>query len=390
MGRDAVLGFVTKSVDRAPRRTTAWTLAAIVVAFVVVAALISNGLRLMKDQERARLWELHSYEVLLASKDLLAAVGDSQAGERGFLIAQNADYLQPFGMGEGAAPVLVERLAKLTQDNPRQVPRVAALRDDVAAYLAVMRDSVTRAANGDAASAEQTIKTGADKRRMDEIRNRVSDFVAEENRLLRVRAAHSRSDAASARNALFVLSAAGLLLLVIAAFAVFLAVRSTARLRLAAVERRAASDLEQARDFLLAIVDGASEPIYAKDREGRFLLANLETAKIYGVDRDALIGKRDSDFATPEVARSLEATDRRIMASGHGEVLEEQVRKNGELRTYQSSKAPWLRGDEVLGLIHAGRWVSDEVNVAERAIGLAQLLQALAELGGVKPLTVFL
>ncbi len=349
----------TSSRTGTPRHSGVWVTIAIAVAFVVVAALISNGLRLLNAQDRASAWEVHTYEVLLTSKDLLAAVTDSQTSERAFLITGNPVYLQRLDAGGAVAPALIDRLDRLTHDNPRQIPRVAGLREDVQAYLATLRANAAVAAKGDPSSAAQTLKTGEDKRRMEEIRSRISDFVAEENRLLRVRAAHSRSNARAARGAIYLLSAAGVLLLLAAVSAAILAMRAATRLRFAAVEREAADERERARDFLLAVVDGAADPIYAKDLEGRFMLVNTETAKIYGVDRDALIGKRDADFATPEVARALEATDRRIMESGRAEVVEEQVHKDGVLRTYQSSKAPWIRGGAVLGLIGVSQDITE-------------------------------
>ncbi len=352
---------------------------ALVLAAVLVFALIANGLRLIAAQERARGLELHTYQVLLTSKDLLAAVTDGQTGERGFLLTRRPEYLQPFALGVGAAPRLLDRLAALTSDNPRQAPRIAVLRDDIGHYLNRLRANVDRARTGDTASAVQFMATGDDKRAMDEVRADVGVFVGEEDRLLSVRAARSRADERAARLALYMLSAAGLLLLIVAAVAVLWATRSAARLRVAAVERRAADDLAQARDFLLAVVDGASDPIYAKDRDGRFLLANLETALVYGVDRDTLVGKRDADFATPEVARALEIADRRIMESGRSEVLEEQVHKGGELRTYQSSKAPWVRDGRVLGLIGVSRDITDRKEAEVALINLNEELESRVE-----------
>jgi PAS domain S-box-containing protein len=353
--------------------------AVIVVAFIVTAALISNGVRLLGDQDRARAWELHTYDVLLTSKDLMSAITDAQTGERGFLIAKDPRYLEPFEAGQMTASALIDRLARLTSDNPRQTPRIPILRDDVDAYMAALRDDVAAAKAGDAASAARALETGDDRRRMDDIRSRIGDFTAEEERLLRLRDAHSRADARAARAAIYWLSIAGALLLLFAAAAAILAVRAAARLRLASVESKAADDLERARDFLLAVVDGAADPIYVKDRDGRFVLANLETAKIYGVDRDSMIGKRDADYATPEVTRALEATDRRIMETGQAEVVEEQVHKDGELRTYQSSKAPWRRRDEVLGLIGVSQDITER-KAAERALrNLAAELESRVE-----------
>ena len=349
----------TRIVDRPSRPTSVLVGVTLVLAFIVTAALIANGLRLLSDGERARAWETHTYEVLLTSKDLLSALTDSQTGERGFLITQDPAYLAPFHHGQAATPPLIDRLARLTRDNPRQAPRVAALRTDAASYLATLREDIDIAAKGGATSATLTITRGDDKRAMDELRSRLAEFTAEENRLLLLRAEDARADARAAKVALYMLSVAGLLLLLVAAAAIILAMRTSARLRLTAVEQRAAEDLERARDFLLAVVDGAPDPIYAKDRDGRFLLANLETAKIYGVDRDTLIGKRDADYAAPDIARAFEAVDRRIMETGRTEVLEEQVHKDGELRTYQSSKAAWRRGGEVLGLIGISRDITE-------------------------------
>jgi PAS domain S-box-containing protein len=363
----------------APRRASAWAPAVIGLAFLVIAALISNGLRMMTDQERARAWEIHTYNVLLTSKDLLAAVTDSQTGERGYLISGDPHYLQPFEAGEMAAPMLIDRLDRLTHDNPRQVSRIAVTRDDVDAYLADLRGEIRNVAGHDPASAARPIKDGDDKRRMDEIRARVGDLAAEEDRLLQVRARQVRADSRAARTALYLLSAAGLLLLLAAAAAASLAMRAATRLRLAAAERRAADDLEKARDFLLAVVDGASDPIYVKDRQGRFLLANSATARIYGVDRDVLIGKRDADLAAPEIARTLEATDRRIMESGRGEVIEEQVHEGGDLRTYQSSKEPWVRDGEVLGVIGVSRDITDRKDAELALRGLNDELEARVE-----------
>ena len=354
-------------------------LAAVIVVGLVVTALISSGVRLLGDQERARAWELHTYNVLLTSKDLMSAVVDGQTGERGFLITKDPRYLKPFEAGQMAAPALIERLAQLTRDNPRQAPRLAILRGDIHAYMATLRDAVVAAKAGDEATAARALKIGDDRRRMDDIRSTVRDFVAEEQRLLRVRAARSRADTEAARQAIYLLSVTGVLLLLFAATALILAMRAAAGLRLAAVERKAADDLERARDFLRAVVDGAADPIYVKDREGRFVLANLETAKIYGVDRDSMIGKRDADYATPEVAHAFEATDRRIMETGRAEVVEEQVHKDGELRTYQSSKAPWRHGSEVLGLIGVSQDITER-KAAERALReLADELESRVE-----------
>jgi PAS domain S-box-containing protein len=48
--------------------------------------------------------------------------------------------------------------------------------------------------------------------------------------------------------------------------------------------------------FLRQVIDITPNLLFAKDREGRFTLANQAVTDIYGTTVDALIGKTDADF----------------------------------------------------------------------------------------------
>jgi PAS domain S-box-containing protein len=60
--------------------------------------------------------------------------------------------------------------------------------------------------------------------------------------------------------------------------------------------KRSAEELEEERAFLRQVIDIVPNFIFAKDREGRFTLANRAIADAYGTSVDDLIGKTDADF----------------------------------------------------------------------------------------------
>lgn len=68
------------------------------------------------------------------------------------------------------------------------------------------------------------------------------------------------------------------------------------RARYLAEQRRQSEALRRSHTFLRQVIDTAPNFIFAKDRGGRFLLANKAVAEAYGTTVDGLIGKTDIDF----------------------------------------------------------------------------------------------
>lgn len=84
----------------------------------------------------------------------------------------------------------------------------------------------------------------------------------------------------------------------------------------AASRREVAALKEQSRTFelLSAIVDNSTDAIFAKDRDGCYLLANREAARAMGKPVAAVVGLRDADILSPERAEALRANDQRVIA----------------------------------------------------------------------------
>jgi PAS domain S-box-containing protein len=99
--------------------------------------------------------------------------------------------------------------------------------------------------------------------------------------------------------------------------------------------------------LLRAVGDCSPDPIYAKDADGLFLFANPAALAVIGRSADEVIGRTDADLHRDrEQAESVMANDRRVIESGHAEVVEETFGDAGRgMRVFRSAKAPLLAED---------------------------------------------
>jgi PAS domain S-box-containing protein len=111
--------------------------------------------------------------------------------------------------------------------------------------------------------------------------------------------------------------------------------------------KQIAAELERQRLFLRNVIDVSPNMIFVKDYDGRFVLVNPMTARIYNTTVDALIGKKDADFnSSKEEVDSYLAADRQVITSGEPLCLEEPITgSSGETRWLQTTKVPIVSAD---------------------------------------------
>jgi PAS domain S-box-containing protein len=131
-------------------------------------------------------------------------------------------------------------------------------------------------------------------------------------------------------------------------------------------------ELSDSLNLLETVIEGTPDPIFVKDREGRFLRVNSTLATIMGVPRDVLLGKRDRDFLPADQADKIESVDRVVMDTRSPFVIEEHIQVAGDgARWFLSTKAPWYGPDGTLsGLIGISRNI-DERKRAEHEVRAA-------------------
>ena len=122
-------------------------------------------------------------------------------------------------------------------------------------------------------------------------------------------------------------------------------------------ERRQTEELlEQERAFLRQVIDINPNFIFAKDREGRFTLANQAVAEAYGTTAERLIGKTDADFnSNTNEVESFRRMDREVIDTLTERFIPEEriTDARGGVRLLQTVKRPIIEKDgrarQVLG-----------------------------------------
>jgi PAS domain S-box-containing protein len=144
---------------------------------------------------------------------------------------------------------------------------------------------------------------------------------------------------------------------------------------------RIAEQEEMRRTALLlrAVLETASGLIYAKDLDGRMLIANPPTLDLIGRTWEEVRGRTDMEFLTDSAQGSaVMANDRRIMDSGLPEVLEERVGSAGApTRTWLSTKAP-LRDEagDIIGLVGISQDITARKVAEQKLLDLNETLEA--------------
>jgi methyl-accepting chemotaxis protein len=181
------------------------TLLALVSSVVLVQAL-SRSLR-TSDQVR------HTQEVIADANKLVGAAIDAETGERGFVIAGDDAFLEPYVAGNATFDRTARELQALVADNPAQVVRVEQMIQLHQQWVgqAATPEIAARRTDGVTAAA-RLIRAGTGKDLQDQLRRVGAEFLATAQGLLQTRSATSDAAARSAR--VFTLLGFGLVVLV--------------------------------------------------------------------------------------------------------------------------------------------------------------------------------
>ncbi len=127
---------------------------------------------------------------------------------------------------------------------------------------------------------------------------------------------------------------------------------------------------EAQRAFLDSLLDHAEAYFFVKDEEGRFEYVNQKSADMFGLPKESIMGRLQSDLLPPETVDEFQRTDRRIFDQGERIAGPESIVDNGVSRTLWTIKAPLDLGDG------SRRLVGFSTDVSE----LEALRQELADL----------
>ncbi len=133
--------------------------------------------------------------------------------------------------------------------------------------------------------------------------------------------------------------------------------------------------LARQEQFYRNVIDTDPNPIFVKDKEGRFILVNEANAAFNGLSPNEMIGKTDAEVnPNPDEVRKFLADDHEVMTTGKEKVVPEERTSNqsGEVRWFQTVKRPLISSDGelegILGIsvdITQRKRVEEELSLSE-------------------------
>lgn len=122
-----------------------------------------------------------------------------------------------------------------------------------------------------------------------------------------------------------------------------------------------------ASDILTALLQETTDSIWAKDKQGKYLLINAAGARFLGKTIDQIVGKTDYEVFPPETADKVVMTDRQVMDSGATHTVEDLlVTPDGSTRVFQAVKSVFRdQYGEVQGVIGTVRDITEQRKAEE-------------------------
>lgn len=269
---------------------------AVVLALILIALFTNRWYAYRNTTQLSEAIEqvAHTHHVLDLISEVMMVVVDAETGQRGFVLTNDKEFLQPYHAAIARSSNLLSALAAETQDHLGQQERLARLQELVQARLDRLGNSISRRdPTMNREEAMQVIRRG--KEQMDAIRALTAEMKAEENRLLAERTAHAHSTYRIAIGANF-LTAIGAFV-VICSFALFVHRSLAAKNRHAAAIQRANEELhdemrergrvEQAlresERIYRAIGESIDYGVWLCDSEGRNTYASPSFLRLVGL-----------------------------------------------------------------------------------------------------------
>ncbi|MBA3015722.1 MAG: PAS domain-containing protein [Proteobacteria bacterium] len=152
---------------------------------------------------------------------------------------------------------------------------------------------------------------------------------------------------------------------------------------------RAKEQIRENSLLLQSVMDGTTDCIFAKDKQGRYLLANRATCETIGKPHEEIIGRNDSELFPSSSAQEIDGNDSTVLREGKTVLAEERLETAYGHTVWLTNKSPWMdEQGQVVGLIGISRNITDIKNYEEEKrhleerLNQAQKMEAIGTLAG--------
>ncbi|HLO52585.1 MAG TPA: CHASE3 domain-containing protein [Kamptonema sp.] len=146
-------------------------------------------------------WQTHTYLVKTNLQALEKDLVDAETGQRGFLLTNKQEYLEPYNKGIIAFSKSINQLKELIKDNSKQVKNLEKVEKIAQRKIDELAETISLKKAGKDQDVKKIVLSGQGKMFMDELRNNLAEMIKIEDDLLVKR---SRSAKESAQLSMFV------------------------------------------------------------------------------------------------------------------------------------------------------------------------------------------
>ena len=159
------------------------------ISFLFIAAIANSLLTFQLEgysNEKLK-WVNHTHEVIIISDDFMGAIKDTETGQRGYLLTNNLNYLEPYYSGLLTAQKQFIKLKSLTSDNPTQQERLDLVEKSMKLKFEELKETIELTEKKKNVEAIEIVKKNTGKKYMDDIRIHIDKFINTEMLLLEKR-----------------------------------------------------------------------------------------------------------------------------------------------------------------------------------------------------------
>ncbi len=134
--------------------------------------------------------------------------------------------------------------------------------------------------------------------------------------------------------------------------------------------------LKESYSLINAIIEGTTDAIFIKDKEGRYIMANHITAKAMGKPVNEVLGKKDTELFSQEAATGLMQTDRKIIETGETQSLEEVTQVGNTTQYWHTTKGVHRDSTgKIAGLFGIAREITEKKKMEDSLRKLSRVVE---------------
>lgn len=158
------------------------------ISFALLAVIGTVAYQGIDSITKASHWVRHSQAVRDHIQNLVIAMKDTEAGQRGYVITGDEAFLEYYRPGIVSAGKEIKALRELTADDPNQQKRIADLEPIVAERLAGLKKLIELRQRSGFETVAKVVQAGEGRKQMDDIIELAGQMMSAEDELLKRRA----------------------------------------------------------------------------------------------------------------------------------------------------------------------------------------------------------